>query len=406
MATTNQTPTTSQVASPTGSESDNGYVRAVDLCAGCGGFSLGLQQQGFNVRSALEIDPVANATYREHIGQGDSMTVPTHDIREVKPSLVPQQDKIGFIAAGPPCQTFSTAQGEIVEDELRESVAYSVVDWFEALEPRAGVIENVAGLKDDHPEVLATILEDLRDIGYQVHVVVLAATEYCVPQARERMFVMAVHEGFQPPDVWKPPACHTGGQHRLGPVQDHDEYLTASDALGDLPEPLAPQPPAEDPVHLTYPGNDRVVRPTTGAWVESTSSGYERGNGSGDTLMPPNHMASDHSQKVREDKSEWPLGYCGTSTTDRRLHPDEPAPTMTGSQGTPPVHYVGQSPENPDGDIDAVRRLTPREVARLQTFPNRFGFGGTREQRYQMAANAVPVRLAEHVAGHLREAVW
>ena len=104
--------------------------------------------------------------------------------------------------------------------------------------------------------------------------------------------------------------------------------------------------------------------------------------------------------------ADFPLGYSGSSTTKRRLDPVKPAPTMTVSDGTPPVHYVWRSPSTPDAPLADVRRLTVRECARLQTFPDHWCFAGTKAERFRQVCNAVPVRLAEHVTGHLREVVF
>lgn len=79
---------------------------------------------------------------------------------------------------------------------------------------------------------------------------------------------------------------------------------------------------------------------------------------------------------------------------------------MTVSDGMPLVHYAGRSPSNPASPLSAVRRVTIRECARLQTFPGHRWFAGTKAKRFWQVCNAVPVRLAEHVAGHLREAVF
>ena len=102
--------------------------------------------------------------------------------------------------------------------------------------------------------------------------------------------------------------------------------------------------------------------------------------------------------------AEYPHGYVGSSTTDRRLHPDRPAPTVTISEGTPPVHYDGRTPTN-DKPVELVRRLTVREAARLQGFEDHWCFAETKAERFAQVGNAVPPPLAAHVAAHLRDAI-
>lgn len=120
--------------------------------------------------------------------------------------------------------------------------------------------------------------------------------------------------------------------------------------------------------------------------------------------MPTNHVAQDHSDGHRKKMAEYPLGQSGPPTTARRLHPDEPAPTMTDSSGTPPVHYRGAAPGK-EGTVSDVRRLTVRECARIQTFLDSYTFGGTKAEQYRMVNNSVPPALAYHIGHHLRTEV-
>jgi DNA (cytosine-5)-methyltransferase 1 len=122
--------------------------------------------------------------------------------------------------------------------------------------------------------------------------------------------------------------------------------------------------------------------------------------------IPPNHVGTDHEEQTRRQMANWPHGFCGSSVTERRLAPDEPAPTVTVSNGTPPVHYQGPTPPLPDDvDVSPVRRLTVREVARLQSFPDWYTFTGTKSDQYRQVGNAVPPLLVDQIARHLRETV-
>jgi len=91
-----------------------------------------------------------------------------------------------------------------------------------------------------------------------------------------------------------------------------------------------------------------------------------------------------------------PLGRTDGSVNESRLAPDEPSPTIVSGNSTPPVNYSGDDPSE-------VRRLTVRECARLQSFPDEHVFVGGKQEQYRQVGNAVPPRLQFHIAQHLRD---
>jgi len=383
------------------------HPTAADLCAGAGGFSVGAQACGFNVRAAFELDPAAAATYRANIAEGDDMVVFRKDVTTFDPARL---GDINALFVGPPCQPFSDAQGEPFDGDPEETVIYSICQYVEELEPAVLAIENVGGLKRNHRGVVVRVLEELRNLGYAVSLVSLQAEDYGVPQRRERAFILGVHGDLEPPARWEPPQdrAASAGQTTFAALDEGlKAYETAGEALSGLPDPLRSQPPSDDPVHRT-PRNapNRVDPRTIPTWVVKDGDHYVLGNGGldGDLVMPPNHVAPDHAAETQRKYADWERGYCGRRTTDRRLHPEEPAPTMTVSNGTPPVHYQGRAPEV-DASVSKVRRLTPREVFTLQTFPPQFCVGETRTEQYRQGGNAVPPLLANHVADHLLRTV-
>jgi len=388
---------------------------AIDLCSGAGGFSLGALWAGFDVRAAFEIAPSPRYTYKVHLGDQHQIPVLNHDITSVAPEKVP--DNVQAVFAGPNCQPYSEAQGEHFDGDPEDMTLFATAKWIRDLRPALAVIENVGGLKRNHPGLLGRLLDQLRDTGYEVGVAELNAADYCVPQRRERVFICAVRGDREPPERWTPPKAHTEdlGQTTFErTMPDCKEWHTAGDALGDLPDPLPPQKPRDDGVHLVSQYDQHRVTPhACGEWIaveeywgDPSKVGREFRSPDGQIKIPPNHIETDHRDSTRESKADVPLGYPGEPATDRRLDPDEPAPTMTVSDGVAPFHYAGRAPSKPDAAVEDVRRLTVRECARIQTFPDSWCFAGTKQERYRQVCNAVPVRLAEHVAAHLREAVF
>lgn len=379
---------------------------AIDLFAGAGGFTLGAQRAGFLIRSAVESNVDAFNTYAGNADIHGSAV--RRDIRTINPKHASEQ--VTAVFGGPPCQPYSTAKGgEQFKGEYEDTLLAVTADWIEELSPTVFAIENVDGLIDNHSSVKRAFLQSLRESGYHVSPVKVNAANYGVPQYRNRVFILGVDDSIPKPDDWVPyaPFSPSSGQTTFSnlsaPVNQH---RTCRDALGDLPEPLPSSTPFEDPVHHTAVDNDNYVLPFSEAMsVKVTDDGrvvstQTRGV-TGETVeMPPNHVSKAHTRDTREKYAQWPHGYCGGRTTDRRLHPDEPSPTITVSEGTPPVHYQGKTP-NDEEPVSQVRRLTVREVARLQSFPDDWVFAGTKTSQYRQVGNAVPPKLAEHICNHL-----
>jgi len=389
---------------------------AIDLCSGAGGFSLGALWAGFDVRAAFEIAPAPAWTYKVHLGDKHGIPAIQHDVTDVAPEKVP--DDVQAVFAGPNCQPFSEGQGGHFDGDPEETTLFASARWIRELRPALAVIENVGGLKRNHPSLLGRLLDQLRDAGYEVGVMELNAADYCVPQLRERVFICAVRGDHPVPERWTPPKAHTADLRQTTFEQtlpDCEERHTARDALEDLPDPLPPRKPRDDGVHMVSQYDQHRVTPHACGefisfeeyWGDPEDVGPEfRSSANGRIKIPPNHIETDHQASTREKKASLPLGYPGQPATDRRLDPEEPAPTMTVSDGVAPFHYAGRAPSKPDAAVADVRRLTVRECARIQGFPDHWCFGGTKVERYRQPCNAVPVPLAYHVAAHFRETVF
>lgn len=375
---------------------------AADLFAGCGGMTWGLMSGGFRVVAAWEKADMPRVTYHQHHCEANNIAL-HRDATDVDASKLP--DDLDLLAGGPPCKGFSSAQGETNTDDPRNRLAFSMVDWAAAVEPKLVLIENVTGLYHSHRDTLSELTDALADVGYQVKLLTLNAVNYGVPQTRKRLFILGVRDDIAPPDQWEPPRVCNEGQQRLTDINGGDwleGYTTAHEALSDLPEPLKSQPAKDDPIHHTLAERFRTPdNAYTRTRVDPGTVSAPVTRDGDDVWLPTNHKHQDHSRAHREKMAEYELGKSGPPTTARRLDPDKPAPTMTHSDGTPPVHYIGKTPSNNES-VDDVRRLTVREVARIQTFIDPFTFAGTRTEQYEMVANAVPPVLASNIATHLR----
>lgn len=165
----------------------------IDLFSGAGGLSCGMVMAGFNPIASVEIMPEAVETYKYNFIEKKKFkeTVETRDIRskEVKEKLYEavQNVKVDIIVGGFPCQGFSMAGYRVVDDP-RNSLYKEMKEIVEHLKPDYVVMENVEGLRSMlNGKVEEKIIEDYREIGYEINLTVLNSADYGVPQFRKRV---------------------------------------------------------------------------------------------------------------------------------------------------------------------------------------------------------------------------
>lgn len=363
---------------------------SIDLFSGCGGLTLGFQMAGVRSILASDIDENCEKTFNcnfPHIPFicKDITEITLQDVKEVIGDKRPD-----IIVGGPPCQGFSLAnkrRGKIADDP-RNRLFYSFVKFVDWYSPKAFVMENVKGLLSmQDGKVIKTIVDEFSNAGqygYNVSYKILKASDYGVPQNRERVVLI----GFRK-DLKKEPLFPT-------PLQQ-DHYVTVDEAIADLPQIEAGQG-CEVQEYRCEPQNayQRMMR-----------------NGSEYVL---NHIAMRHTPRLVERFKAIKPGQSlidvwethGSvkrgapseksnikfSQNNQRLHGDQPAPTIAASFQSNFIHP------------HLNRNFTAREGARLQSFPDTFVFEGMRTKmswekglsQYQQIGNAVPVLMAKAIA--------
>ncbi|MHA2298270.1 MAG: DNA cytosine methyltransferase [Candidatus Hodarchaeales archaeon] len=376
-------------------------IVAVDLFAGCGGFSHGMERAGVKIITANEIWEPAYNTYSEN--HSNTVVIPG-DIQDkniktkLKNSIPNNGRKIDVVFGGPPCQGFSISGNRNPLDS-RAHLYKEFIDFVRLTQPKVFLMENVKGIlstkhidpkarktKKQRTKYLSTklmrykdlkrfasqrglskteekeyenlktsvskikkqlkeqlvpvkdlILRDFKRIGYKTKIFTLNAADYSVPQLRERVFFL----GSKVIDVKSVKAP-------TKVITDPSSYKTTREALEDLERS-----------------------------VESDKQF---------------HVFTKHSEKFIEKMKNTPQGdsvYKNYKDAFFRLLPDKPARTVKENHGGVFVHYK----------YDRV--LTPRELARLQGFPDEFHFLGTKSDVLKQIGNAVPVPLAEAWGKHL-----
>lgn len=331
---------------------------AVDLFCGAGGLSLGLQQAGFRVAAAAERWAPAARSYR--------LNFPTHTLLEIDLGKVDPAElalaagvtpgAIDLVAGGPPCQGFSIQR--IGEDaDPRNNLVLKFGDFIRYLRPKMFLMENVPGLLGKRGRELAeTFRNQMIEAGYTVSSQVIDAADFGVPQRRRRVVFCGWRTGTVAPFKLPPPE-YVEPDHR-----------TVRDAIGDLPSPPADYSPhPDDPLHR---------------WMRVSELNERRLR-----HIPPGGGFESLPVELRVDCHKGGAERIGHRYVYGRLHPDEPAATITArfdsftrGKFAHPVQH---------------RNITLREGARLQTFPDGFRFEGSQEEIAAQIGNAVPPLLAE-----------
>lgn len=330
-----------------------------DLFCGAGGLSLGLKQAGFEPLLAVDLNDDAVATYNLNIAN----VAITKDVSTItKAFVVSHCHKIpDVIVGGPPCQGFSMQNRHFRADDPRNDLVTMFLKLVMKVKPKAFVLENVSALSGSRGETQIQHLERVVEKHYVITSKKMNAADYGVPQTRTRFIIigfrkdMITDEGYEFPQ----PTHHPG------------KYTTVRKALKGLPKPG---------------DKSKVSNHVEGSMSELNKLRISHVPEGGGWKDIPKRLRYD-SQKDKDKVSDhWPdvLG---------RLSWDLPAPTITAGCGSVTKGQFGHPVEN--------RSITPREAARLQTFPDKHVFVGKKTSVCKQIGNAVPVMLAKAIGTSL-----
>jgi len=330
---------------------DDGW-RAIDLFAGCGGLSLGLQQAGFNVVSAVEIDCVAAETYRRN---HPDVNLIEKDLRKVKgPQLLPLGGgQVHLLAGCPPCQGFSRVRRKNRNRSARDNRNWLIDEYVRivrSIHPAALFLENVPGIERYHR--FKSFLRVIGDLGYKINCECLELSQYAVPQRRRRIVVLA-GRGFTI-DMPSPARVQ---------IKRNVEW-----AIGDLPSPSK----SSNRFHREVTRHDAKMLRRIAAVPKD----------GGSRLDWPDDLALKCHVDMERD---------GFKDVYGRMSWDEPSPTITGGCINASKGRFVHPEEN--------RAITLLEAALLQTFHQRYYFS-TKRGRYavaEMIGNALPPEFARRV---------
>lgn len=328
-------------------------MKIISLFSGCGGLDLGFERAGFEIPIANEYDPTIWETYKIN---HPSTKLIEGDIRNIQESDFP--DDIDGIIGGPPCQSWSEAGSLRGINDSRGKLFYDYIRILKSKQPKFFLAENVSGmLANRHSEAVRNIIEMFKECGYDLTVSLVNAKDYGVPQERRRVFYIGFRRDLG-----------VRFKFPVGSTADENKRLTLRDTIWDLQ--FTAVPAGARNYHNSQAVNNNEY--FTGAYSP--------------IFMSRNRVKG-------WDEQAFTVQASGRQC---QLHPQAPK-----------MKFVEQNKrEFVRGKEHLYRRMTIREIARIQGFPDDFKFiYNYTDDAYKMIGNAVPVNLAYEVAVAIKEAL-
>ena len=328
-------------------------MNLISLFSGCGGLDLGFERAGFDIPVANEFDKTIYETFK--INHPHTILI-EGDIRCISESCFP--DDVDGIIGGPPCQSWSEAGALRGINDKRGQLFYDYIRILRNKQPKFFLAENVSGmLANRNAEAVANILTLFEGCGYDVTVTLVNAKDYGVAQERKRVFYIGFRHDLKIKFVF--PKGSTSGDNKK---------LTLRDVIWDLQDTAVPA--ADKNRHNPDAINNNEY--FTGAYSP--------------IFLSRNRVKS-------WDEQAFTVQASGRQC---QLHPQ--APKM--------VKFGKNDCRFAEGKEDLYRRMTVREIARIQGFPDEFRFVYTNvNDAYKMIGNAVPVNLAYEIAVAIKKAL-
>ena len=327
-------------------------MNIISLFSGAGGLDKGFHNAGFRTVVANEFDPKICPTFKANFPDTNLIEA---DICKIKETNFPQQ--VTGVIGGPPCQSWSEAGSLRGIEDARGKLFYEYIRILRYTQPLFFVAENVSGmLAKRHSAAVDGFMRLFDEAGYDVNLKMLNANDFDVPEDRDRVFYIGFRKDLNIHDFQYP----TPLEHKP----------TLRECIWDLKDTAIPA--------------------------------LEHNKTNGDNCIVPNHeyfigaYSSIFMSRNRVRSWDEPGFTVQASGRQCQLHPQ--APKMVKIEKNVQIFEPGKE--------KLYRRMTVREVARVQTFPDDFRFiYSDVDTGYKMIGNAVPVNLAYHVAMSIRAAL-
>jgi DNA (cytosine-5)-methyltransferase 1 len=381
----------------------------VSLFTGCGGLDLGFINEGFDIIWANDFFPEAVETYRKNI----SDHIILGDISKIPSSKIP--NNFDILLGGFPCQGFSVANSKRSMKDERNFLYKEMLRIVKDKRPKFFLAENVKGLLSMHGgKVIEMIVDDFKNLGYKVDYKLVNSADYGVPQQRERVIIMG----------------NRMKKENIFPKPSHlNKHITVKEVVGDLVEIRTRDESfkignknihnhiARTNVHDKFWGRKHKVnqhdicdylkywRNKKGISTKKVDEYFGYKHTAGHWFRKDNNSGSipnsedwwelkkllKFDNKYDEQVTKLELKEIKFEQSLRINNWDAPSDTITATG--PEIHP------------NKKRRMSVRECARIQTFPDNFVFCGSLGNMYKQIGNAVPVLLAKKLAKTIKDSL-
>lgn len=367
--------------------------KVCDLYAGVGGISLGASRAGFHLAAAIEWDAITLATHAKNFPKAAHLQIDVSRLtgRELLRQAGLLRGEIAGLVGGPPCQGFSVMGKRCANDERNNLF----VDFFRIVSevrPKFFLAENVPGILDRRYNKMRTVaLEQVSKEYVTLSPMVIKASQYGAPTTRTRVFFFGYLKNTFKKDLV---------EDDFGPLKISPVYVR--EALRGLPRFISPAWQEEED------GYRRLRDFEETEYLHKITNAIPRGVGDPKTIemllskeIVTGCIGTVHRSDVIRRFDRLKPGQQDKIGKMIRLDPNGFCPTIRAGttkehgnfQSLRPVHY------------SQPRVITPREAARLQTFPDWFAFHGTRYHSFKQIGNSVPPLLAEKILSVIRRAM-
>jgi DNA (cytosine-5)-methyltransferase 1 len=359
----------------------------IDLFAGAGGLSLGFEQAGFDIAAAVEIDPIHCATHEFNFPNSRAICASVVDITgsEIRRRAGLGITDIDVVFGGAPCQGFSM-MGKRALDDQRNQLVFHYVRLVAELRPKYCVFENVKGLTlGKHVQFLDELITALGDVGYQVLLPyrVLNASDFGVPQDRQRLFLIGARKGQALPRYPDPA----------------NKKATVWDAIGDLPDAdQFAELTESDSVAVSWTSDSAYARRMRGLARDPANFAYSR---SFDAGVLTASLRTEHTPLSQQRFLATVSGNTESISRFKKLHPEGLCNTLRAGTDSARGAFTSPRPIHPF----LPRVITVREAARLHSYPDWFRFHTTKWHGFRQVGNSVPPLLGRAVAAQIMAAL-
>ena len=391
-------------------------MKVASLFSGCGGLDLGFIQAGFDVVWANDFFKEAVETYKlnigDHIVYGDITKIPSSEI----------PNNFDVLLGGFPCQGFSVANTKRSMDDERNFLYKELMRLVKDKKPKFFVGENVKGLLSmQKGKVIQMIVDDFKSLGYKVDYKLLKASDYGVPQNRERVVIIGNRLGLEnkfPKPTHGPKKDNKLGLEKYISVKDKCAHLynvRTRDAAFKLKNKTIHNHVARTNVADTFWGRKHPInqhdicdylrywRDKSGwttkkvdehfGYAHTAGHWFRKDNNSGSIPNPSDWWGL---KKILKFDSKY-----DKAVTELELKSISFEQSLRINNWTNPSDTITAT--GPEIHPNKTRRMSVRECAIIQTFPDDFIFKGSLGNMYKQIGNAVPVLLANKIALELKK---